>query len=361
VRGPNEAQWVRRLREELDDIRVAFAHLEDIRRADDAARLAVSLVWPGVFRMGYGLLGYCDRSLELLGDADHPRRAELSAAAGMRAVMTDDLGRARAVAAALEAQAGPPPLMYHWLQAFLSANSGDFSASVPHFEHLASAGEIDMNVLASAVGLGLGAVVAIAIGQIATASQLLSRTQVLSARSSNPSATAVTFYAAAHHHGFGLGDHTLAVEAAEEAFRLARSVDNQSCEIYAAQALIELHLVRGDDEAVITTMRPCIDDCSRYGTPSAALYNLPWALPVLQRRNETELSAMLYGFLMGRYWQARSEALLEEAVQSLQATLGSSEFERLAELGRHEPLDDIVRDVRAALIRQTSSGQPFDG
>jgi len=351
VRGPEEAHWVRRLREELDNIRVAFAHLDDCGRVDDAAQLAVSLVWPGVFRMGYGLLSYSDRALDLLRDEDHPLRPQLTAAAGMRAALMDDRDRARSMATAIAERPGLPPLMYLWLEALLIASTGDFAASIQCFERLILAGESAADPLASAAGLGLLVAVQTVTGDVAPAVQNLSKAQALAARTNNPTARALASYAAAHHHGFGLGDQATAVTAAEAALRLARSVDNQSWQIFAAQALIELHLVRGEDDAVIAAMRPCLDDCTRFGLPSAALFNLPWALLVLQRRNETELSAVLYGFLMNRYWQARSDVLIGESVTALKATLGPAEFERLADLGRQCSLDEIVRLVRAALSR----------
>ena len=172
-------------------------------------------------------------------------------------------------------------------------------------------------------------------------------------RSTNPSVTA-TAACVETYRSLALHDYNAAWVSANFGLRLAREVNNQLIELGIQQAVGQVQIFSGDYDSAISTFRADLDMCTRYGQPGFRLYDLLFAQPVLWAHgDEQDVSAMLEGFSETvPPITRRFDHLREDALRATRDALGDSEYERLRERGRQMSLDDIIREVRAALDRQ---------
>jgi hypothetical protein len=153
-----------------------------------------------------------------------------------------------------------------------------------------------------------------------------------------------------HYRGLALGHRQAGLDAGRRALQLAREVDNQALLIYIAQALTQLHLLQGNEDEVIASVRQSLDACARFGQPWFATFDFYWILPTLYARGEIRTCATLAGFI--EHWPVnipRIAPLAAAAFDGSRAALGDTEFTLLSARGRGLTLDEMTREVRAAL------------
>jgi DNA-binding SARP family transcriptional activator len=297
LQGPDEREWVARVRADLDNLRAAHAWCRQRGEAALALRLSTALHRFACWQINDEILTWAAAAAELPSALGHPLLPVVHGSAGVGACRRGDLAGAVA-----HAEAG------------LAAAAGDHDpARALPLEVLGDvwgfSGSLDdaFNAYGEAVRLGRTAgdlhgvvycLVSQALaraypGDVATALALADEVRELASRSKNPTALAWALYV----RGESLleADPTQALALLEESLEAAASADNVFVTGVALLSATSLRGRYGEPGRALRSYRDAIEHWHRHGNWTQQWITLRNLIELLARVGAGEPAAVIYG------------------------------------------------------------------
>jgi predicted ATPase/class 3 adenylate cyclase len=350
----DEAQWLERLRVEIDNLEVAVGWAVNADETDIAMRIAGSFTRQGSARPLLGTAFLAERALDVVGADQHPLRARVLAEAGWAKAMRGELSEAMATLdesiAAQRAGARFAAAAFVYMlsiQSWLRGGGGFAAAYDTAKEGLAMAETAGDVLGASGLRIALSAH-ATMTERDAEGLELADHALADAQRIGQPTLIAASLYAKAL--ALGQQHPREAITLLEEALTILRQVENESERIPSLGLLAALEGHHGDARRSLDALREQMTTSATSGY-LLAVPNLYIAIQVFNRVGRPDLVAQCGGYCreLGVTGPPFYLAFHETSMEQARAALGDQAFDRNVAVGRAIATDDfyemIVREV----------------
>ena len=347
----DEATWVTRVEQDLDNFRAAFEWSANTGDVDAVLRIASAMGRFGWGRGASGALELARRAVELPHATEHAMYAWVAGWAAFRAHQRgdhDSLLRLKGAAEVSAAQTGAPVLS--WLYGSLgvmAAQTGDrdglayFDKSISIWREIGPAVDLVVHLTGKWYffhGLDLP-----------TSDEWIAEGLRLARALANPSALAMALFQSARMAGSSdpLG-------AMEEAVACAVRVGNTSAEAYAQAFSGEILVSLGRPDDALGSSDRALRLFDQAGNLTDIYIAIePVGLALAELRHDAAAAAILGAVEAGPYAHSYQEGR-NTALAELRTRLDNAPFDALLDRGRAMPLDELVAFV-AETIRNVAT------
>lgn len=344
LRTEDEPVWVRRLDQELANLRTAHEWLLESGDGGGALRLLAALFWYGYGGGASEVFGWAEEAAKRFPDLEHPRLPTVFALAAVGAWRRGDLARCAALAERGVKAAENDPASGRLARAALGdvgGFSGDFDASATHFlaaVDLARAVGDDFHV---AWDTGSAALVLAYAGRVEEACRLADDVMAGALRCPNPSLFGWAHYVAGEVRLDSRPEE--AVPLFQRSLAEAGRVPNRLILGLAGLSAVSAEARTADPELALRRYPDVIEHWSRAGAWNQQWATLRTLIETLARAGHGEPAAVLYGALCASPTAtpliAADATRLEGAVARLRTELGEEQL--AAATARGAALGDI--------------------
>ncbi|WP_051298401.1 ATP-binding protein [Arthrobacter castelli] len=346
IRGPDEAAWVSRLDDELDNLRAAHQHAIGADDVELALRLPAALHYYAFFRLRDEVHGWAEASLALTGDRWHRLLAQVQGAAAERAGHHGDLHRAiglaeRGLAAARDPLSKIRPLETLAVVALYEGRLDDcfgyareaLEVTVPAHEHYNTAFAYLHQVLSCIYG-----------GDRPAARRLMSKVQEAAELCGNPTHLAWTAYCRGEL--LSAEDADAALARFEDAVAIADTVRNSFTAGVARVSIGTLRSRHGDTGDALRSFHEVIEHWYRVNDWVHQWTTLRNLIDLFARLEANLDAAVLYGAVVhprtGATAFGADQERMSAVASSLRKAIGDDDFEAAVARGGQLSDDQAV-------------------
>jgi predicted ATPase/class 3 adenylate cyclase len=357
--SPDEASWLARLRDEMDNLQIAVGWAVATNDTESAMRIGGSFPRQGAARPLLGTTSLAEQALEVEGARQHRLRARvLAEAAGAKAIRGDIETAKALLRESIEAQrAGArfaaAAYTYQLMNAWTGSGYAESYETAREGVQMAEAAGDTLGAVGLRIALSAQAML---IGRDDEAAELAHQSLTEAQRLHQP-----TFEAAAHYVSalcLTRSDPSRAIELLYETLDMTRRVDVDSERIATLGLLCALEAEHGDTRRSLAAMRETL--VSTKSTRFFIHSNLYVGTEVFNRVGRPDLVAICAGHChnIGITGPNLYAELHERPIRKARAALGEEDFNRHAAEGAAISPDDlnvmILREIDCILAELPS-------